>query len=602
MADVIDELIIKLTLDAEQYRAAQRRIDDLDTTTYKKQREKARRTDREQRDQQRRLGDVATTVRSFSRQVTLAVGVVSGLGLATLGVANSFLNFETNLRRQTVGTALSNRQMQAWAATAKRLGADADAGAEAVAALARETQQGVFSGQAPIMAALSQIGVTIGDDTDVQTLLAQAQRRFAEASPEQRRQYENVLSAQGISADLILMLKSEKDLREQYAKSYGQSIEENREQLDKLADTMATVRAAGISAAGTLTTALIPMIEKGSVKLGEWVTDLASFINQVNAAGGGVDGFRIALEDNSPKMAHLLEGFGLLGDVLAGIWPMMQNFGEWLGKLGGGLREQVNRIRNPFGSGGLADAMDAQSQRAHQWLFGRDGENGAANRAALAFDDWLRRASSRPGNTHVTNPALPRNIENDEPTPTGRAASVPANGQAIIASLTGTYGLNTAEAAAVLANLQRESGLNPAAYNPAGGGTGARGLAQWRGARTDAFRRRYGVTPDRATTAQQLEFMMTDAYERQLLNRALRAGGGTAAGMGESVSRIYEAHGNVAEDRNRGRLAAQYAGGPATPAPTVNIQNLTVQSNDAPGLVQGLQRIDGTQAYNTVIR
>lgn len=599
MADVIDELIVRLTLDAEQYRAAQQRIDELDTTTYRRARERARRTDREQRNQQRRLGDVAGTVRAFSRQVTLAVGVVSGLGIAALGVANSFLNFETNLRRQTVGTALSNRQMQAWAATAKRLGADADAGAEAVAALARETQQGVFSGQAPIMAALSQIGVTIGDDMDVQTLLAQAQRRFAEASPEQRRQYENVLSAQGVSPDLILMLKSEKDLREQYAKSYGQSVEENRVQLDKLADAMATVRAAGLSAAGTLTTALIPMIERGSIKLGEWATDLASFVNQVNAAGGGVDGFRIALEDNSPKLSHMFEGFILLGDVLAGIWPMMQNFGDWLGKMGGRIREQVNRVRNPFGSDGLADALDRQSQRAHQWLFGRDGENGAANRAALAFDDWLRRASSRPGNTHATNPALPRNIEND--VPTGRAATVPANGQAIMAALTGTYGLNTAQAAAVLANLQRESGLNPAAYNGKGGGTGARGLAQWRGARSEAFKRRYGVMPDRGTVAQQLEFMMTDAYERQLLNRALRAGGGTAAGMGESVSRIYEAHGNVAEDRNRGLLAARFAGSPAS-GPTVNIQNLTVQSNDAPGLVQGLQRLPETQAYNTVIR
>ena len=91
------------------------------------------------------------------------------------------------------------------------------------------------------------------------------------------------------------------------------------------------------------------------------------------------------------------------------------------------------------------------------------------------------------------------------------------------------------------------------------------------------------------------------AYERQLLNRALRAGGGTAAGMGASVSRIYEAHGDVAEDRNRGLLAARFAGSPAS-GPTVNIQNLTVQSNDAPGLVQGLQRLPETQAYNTVIR
>lgn len=599
MADVIDELIIKLTLDAEQYRAAQRRIDELDTTTYKKQREKARRTDREQRNQQRRLGDVAGTVRAFSRQVTLAVGVVSGLGLAAVGVANSFLNFETNLRRQTVGTALSNRQMQAWAATAKRLGADADAGAEAVAALARETQQGVFSGNAPIMAALSQIGVTIGDDMDVQTLLAQAQRRFAEASPEQRRQYENVLAAQGVSPDLILMLKSEQDLREQYAKSYGQSIEENREQLDKLADAMATVRAAGLSAAGTLTTALIPMIERGSIKLGEWVTDLASFVNQVNAAGGGVKGWQQALDDNVPTLGRLFEGFRLEAQLLGEAAAVARDgFRQWGEILGPFFRKLGGFIGYDFGA---VDEDGFQTRLT------------TGQRAALALSDWWqglvsgsrdanRRAdalAAPPGSTHATNPALPRNLEND--VPTGRAASIPANGQAIMAALTGTYGLNTAQAAAVLANLQRESGLNPTAYNGKGGGTGARGLAQWRGARSEAFKRRYGVMPDRGTVSQQLEFMMTDAYERQLLNRALRAGGGTAAGMGASVSRIYEAHGDVAEDRNRGLLAARFAGSPAR-GPTVNIQNLTVQSNDAPGLVQGLQRLPETQAYNTVIR
>lgn len=598
MADVIDELIVKLTLDAEQYRAAQRRIDELDTTTYKRAQERSRRTDREQRNQQRRLGDVAGTVRAFSRQVTLAVGVVSGLGAATIGIANSFLNFETNLRRQTVGTALSNRQMQAWAATAKRLGADADAGAEAVAALARETQQGVFSGQAPIMAALSQIGVTIGDDMDVQTLLAQAQRRFAEASPDQRRQYENVLAAQGVSPDLILMLKSEQDLREQYAKSYGQSLEENRTQLDKLADTMATVRAAAISAAGTLTTALIPMIEQGSIKLGEWVTDLASFVNQVNAAGGGVKGWQQALDDNVPTLGRLFEGFRLeaqlLGEAAAVARDGFRQWGEILGpffrKLGGFVGYNFGDV-DEHGFATLSTGQRA-ALALSDWWQGLVSGSRDANRRADAL-------AAPPGSSHATNPALPRNLEND--VPTGRVASVPANGQAIMAALTGTYGLNTAQAAAVLANLQRESGLNPAAYNGAGGGTGARGLAQWRGARSDAFKRRYGVMPDRGTTAQQLEFMMTDAYERQLLNRALRAGGGTAAGMGESVSRIYEAHGNVAEDRNRGVLAARFAGTP-TAGPTVNIQNLTVQSNDAPGLVQGLQRLPATQAYNTVIR
>jgi hypothetical protein len=77
--------------------------------------------------------------------------------------------------------------------------------------------------------------------------------------------------------------------------------------------------------------------------------------------------------------------------------------------------------------------------------------------------------------------------------------------------------------------------------------------------------------------------------------------------MGRSVSQYYEAHGNVREDIRRGteaqRLAATYSG-PASggSAPSVNIQNMTVQANDPGAFVGGLQRLDGSQSYNSVIR
>jgi hypothetical protein len=144
-------------------------------------------------------------------------------------------------------------------------------------------------------------------------------------------------------------------------------------------------------------------------------------------------------------------------------------------------------------------------------------------------------------------------------------------------------------------------------HGNAGGGSGARGLAQWRGARTAAFQARYGVTPDKATLDQQVEFAMTDPYERGLLDKSLRSGG-TAAEMGRGVSQYYEAHGNVAEDMRRGRdaerLASEYggAGTQAAGAPSVTIQQMTVQSNDAGSFVGGLQRLSGTQNYNTVQR
>src|SRR6185503_17310267 len=140
------------------------------------------------KDQQKRLKDVAAGVRSFAGQVTAAVGVVTGLGAAVGGVLTGLLGFETGLRRQAVGTAMSNKQMQAWGATARRLGADANAGAEAIAALAKERQQFELTGNAPTMQALARMGVNVDRGRPLEDVLAQAQQIYRNAPEGQRQQ------------------------------------------------------------------------------------------------------------------------------------------------------------------------------------------------------------------------------------------------------------------------------------------------------------------------------------------------------------------------------------------------------------------------------
>ena len=183
-----------------------------------------------------------------------------------------------------------------------------------------------------------------------------------------------------------------------------------------------------------------------------------------------------------------------------------------------------------------------------------------------------------------------------------------------MAELVSRYGLTVPQAAAVTANWSRESGLRPDAVNTAGGGQGALGLGQWRGPRVDAFKRRYGVTPDKATQEQQIEFMLTDPYERALLDKVSLAGGTDAASLGSAYSRIFEAHGNLAEDTTRGRLAAtlaaQYnptagANAPSTAggAPTINLNGpISVQADNPQALVTGIQRVSNVQNYNSAVR
>lgn len=609
-AQVVDELVVTLTLDADNYQQAEVTIERRTASTFRKQQERARMTDRMNRDQQKRLKDVASGVRAFAGQVTAAVGIVTGLGAAVGGALTGLLGFETGLRRQAVGTALSNKQMQAWGATARRLGADASAGAEAIAALAKERQQFELTGNAPTMQALARMGVNVDRGRPLEDVLAQAQQIYRSAPEGQRQQYENTLAAQGVSSDLILMIKSERDVREAFTQSLSQATEENRKALDALADAFESIKATSVGVAATLLEALQPAIEIGAQKLSQFASDLVKFTQDVKDAGGGVNGFQKALDDTVPWLGRLLEGFRLEGKLLADTTAVITNRFKETGVAIGILVDKVlgwlNMSRAPWGSKPLVDDLRDRWNAAT----GTNEHQTTGQRAALALSDWWGNlvGRSRPASADNPNPqGLPRNIENDEVLPRNienDLGSGRASPQDLMSKLITQYGLNAQEAAAVVANWQAESGLKSDAFNPAGGGTGARGLAQWRGDRTKAFQSRYGVTPDKATIDQQVEFALTDPYERNLLMKSLRAGN-TAAEMGRSVSQYYEAHGNVREDIRRGteaqRLATSYSG-PSATGGGVNIQNMTVTTSDPGAFVGGLQRLDGSQSYNTVIR
>lgn len=615
---VIDELVVQLSLDAEPYRRAEATVERETGRTFRKQQERARVTERTNKDQQRRLKDVAAGVRSFATQVTAAVGIVTGLGVAVGGALTGLLGFETGLRRQAVGTALSNRQMQAWGATARRLGADASAGAEAIAALAKERQQYELTGSAPTMQALARMGVNVNKGRPLEDVLAQAQQIYRAAPQGQRQQYENTLAAQGVSADLILMIKSERDVREAFTQSFAQATEENRKALDQLADSLESMKATAIQVSATLLEALQPAIEVGAQKLNEFAIQMGDFARSVQAAGGGVDGFQKALDENIPTLGRLFEGFRLeakfLSDATAVVVTRFRETGTALTILWQRISGVLNMVRAPWGSKGLVDDISDRVRGA----VGAKGGMTAGQGAALALNEWWGNlvSHSRPATGDNPNPnGLPRNIENDLPNGMprniendGPMGGSTANAQGLMSKLITQYGLTAQEAAAVVANWQAESGLKTNAFNPAGGGTGARGLAQWRGKRTEAFQRRYGVTPDQAGLDQQVEFALTDPYERELLMKSLRSGS-TAAEMGVGVSKYYEAHGNVREDARRGREAARLsdsfsrngsAGGAG--GTTVNIQNMEVKTDQPNQFVGGLQRLGGSQNYNSVMR
>ena len=365
---------------------------------------------------------------------------------------------------------------------------------------------------------------------------------------------------------------------------------ENRKALDAVSDSLAALKASSVSLANTLATVLQP----GVAALAKWLTgaaqDASAFADKVIAAGGGIDGFLKVVDQESPA-------FGLALHTVTGL---LDTLGQVVDVVAYGLKELAWLINYLHHVGDTSLVLKPAAGAALPAQVG----SGSAVRNTLGH--WWQ---GLVGNARANGPApaatLGAALQGAGPAGVPRGTGVSA--QALMSNLITKHGLSVAEAAAVAANWQRESGLNPGAANAAGGGQGALGAAQWRGSRIDAFRARYGVSPDRATLDQQIDFMMNDPYERSRLDQSFSRGG-SAKQLGEAYSRVYEAHGKIGEDRTRGALAAQLAtqysaANPNAPAgPTISIQSMTVQANNAQEFGGSMTRLSDTQNYNAAVR
>jgi hypothetical protein len=604
---VVDELVVKLRLDAADYKKTEKEVDAQVSKTEAKAKDVDAKRKRRDEDQKKRWRELGTEAKAFTRSVGAIILTVAGLGAAVVSSLTSLNAFELGLRRQGVSTGLSNRQLQAWGSTARRLGADADAGADAIANLAKEQKQFRLTGEAPTLQALARAGVRVSPDAELPDILASAQQVYRGAAPAQRQQLEATLAAQGVSPDLILMIKSEKDAREAYTRSLAEASTENRQALDAMSDAMASVKASAVSVANSLATVLQPVTEKAAVWLSQAAVKASEFTDKVIAAGGGLDGFITVVDKEAPTLGTALHA---LADVVDVVRLGFKKIGEVITAI--------------TGAGGWADRFNAKVQAEvakpdHNPLYGvlnslQNVGKGIAGGAKRLWGDTVENAHEEGFNTFG---AGQKPIEWIMPPEASAPGQAPSSDALLLTRKLVENGLTVPQAAAVVANWQQESGLNPGAFNAAGGGTGARGLAQWRGNRTSAFQARFGVTPDRATIDQQIQFMLTDPYEKSLLASAF-AGKSDAAALGAAYSRIYEAHGNAAEDALRGQraaaLAAQYRLG-ASPAPsgagpgspegggnTITVQSMTVVANNPAELANGIARQSGVQSYNSAVR
>lgn len=204
--------------------------------------------------------------------------------------------------------------------------------------------------------------------------------------------------------------------------------------------------------------------------------------------------------------------------------------------------------------------------------------------------DWLRNRSSGVGGSGTAPLDIYRRLEPNER----------QLGQQALEFFQ-QAGWSAAQAAGIVSYIEGESGFNSRAFNPAGGGNGAFGLAQWRGPRQVALgefiSRQRGVPTDfrEATHAEQLAFInheMTQGAERARGNMLRTAT--TPLAAADIVTRSY---GRPAADevdrlvRVRGQRAERWFGmtqpqapgsGPGGVAAPVTINQRT-EINVAPG-------------------
>lgn len=136
-----------------------------------------------------------------------------------------------------------------------------------------------------------------------------------------------------------------------------------------------------------------------------------------------------------------------------------------------------------------------------------------------------------------------------------------------------SQGFTKEQSAGIVGNLMTESyqSIDPAAFNSAGGGRGAMGIAQWRGPRITAFEERYGKTQIEASFEQQLDFI---SYEFATTEKNAAIALKTAQTPQEAAiifeDKYERSGGSKVGNRINNAVKAYESTGSYTPAPTAN--------------------------------
>jgi len=625
---IVDELIVKLGLDASDYEKADRVVRDHISKTEKHFEAADKKDKRRAEERKKRFEGSSKAVRNFTDNLMslgLVAGAVLGVGggaAGLLGMLAGLTSTESAMRRATVATGLSVRQLQAWKGVMGSLTGDAEGGANAVTGLARELTAGRLTGNMPTVQAFAATGVGYKEGEALDAFLGRAQQNYRAASPGQQGSIEATLAARGVDANLIQLLKSKQDISATYGQKYAGASDSPEKGVDAFNSALADFQ----NAVRDISTTLMNIVTPAVQAFGQWLQDAATrtaqFSDEVKAAGGGIDGFTQVVRQHAPQIGTILHDLGesltIFGQVIDVAVYGLQVLAKALAWAGDWLNDKLGKYLGMTDDKGKGNALD----RVGQLLKGIFGE--AVNIARTYGAAPVAAATGAPTNPYGAAPltrAQAADAARIMGQPASRGSVAGKQGRPLPVKLQDralafmheaiAAGYSPEEAAALTANAMRESGLGTKMLSPSGA---AAGLFQWKDDRREAFRRQMGVDPSQATDAQVFQFIRSNPTELSRLNKAF-ASGGSAAELGEGVSRIYEAHGSTIEDSNRGRIAQQMyneyvkqsaggdnASGQATGTQYILNGPVNVQANNPQQFANGIQRAAGVQSYSSGVR
>lgn len=525
MTNLIDSFVVSLGLDNRQYKDEIRQYRE----GVKRDRDEARKQSTEQETYTKRAASGIRQVRN--EVVSLALTFAGATSIK--GFVSDMLNGDAATSRLSRNLDINVTKLRAWELAAKSVGGSResmDATFQNLNAIFEAFQNG-DNGKGGVLAALGMTPADLRDLPNAILKLADARERLGS------RRFNYLGGLLGIDQHTINLVEQGRDSLEKLIKEkerdaslteeQGKQAEEFQKKLSALADQIT----------GATRPAIYSLVDSFN-KTGDAVNFVTGTVNILAAS---------------------LRGLAAIPDIIESAY----------------LRIQMNRYAR-----GAALETDPKKKQA---LLEKRAE--FADRLmgiAVRNDERYGRGAPAPGGSTSQQQSLWSDLR-------GQSANIGRGDQAsTIHSYLRSQGFSDEQARGIGAGIIAEGGT-PTALNRDGGGNGAFGIGQWRGARQKALFSRYGKNP---TLEQQMEFLVYELKGGDHGGAAVRGAGDADSALMAYVYRFMRPGASgAAGDMRRGRAVLggrAPAGVNARPSgnrssTSSNTNNITVYANTTDG-------------------